>query len=131
MGTLAGPLVYSWEDLIAEPVEEDAALATWLSCWLELGPSTVNTLNRCFPHHLPPRGFLVKISGPHSTLQHPSSFPLAQTGFGVRLSRRRTGWFWMAVPSLSWLLSRPLPVLSPCQGVAEEPVPSLPPRRRK
>lgn len=73
MGTLAGTLVYSWEHLTTKPVEWDAALTTWLSCWLDLDPSTVNTLNPCFPHHLPPKGFLVKISGPHSTLQHPSS----------------------------------------------------------
>lgn len=57
MGTLVGTLVYSWEHLTAKPVEWDAALTTWLSCWLDLDPSTVNTLNPCFPHHLPPKGF--------------------------------------------------------------------------
>lgn len=81
MGTLAETLVYSWEHLTAKPVEWDAALTTWLSCWLDLDPSTVNTLNPCFPHQLPPKGFwwrLVAHTAPSST--HPAWLPTGTDG---------------------------------------------------
>lgn len=103
-----------------------------LSAQQDLGSSPVKPRPYgTFSLGLPP-GALAKLP-PVWPPRHPRPSPLPVGTFGVPGAplQPHEGRRWLSVPSLGWRRSRPLPVLSPCHGLAEEPVPLLWPRRRK